>query len=61
MAITVQANPVSLTWADYTVVPNQIMDPADQTLVDAYTSFRFDLPDRPPAKWTVNLHWLTRW
>lgn len=47
MPITVRANPVNLTWANFTVVPNKILDPADGTLVDAYTSFNFDIPNTP--------------
>ncbi|MEZ5429517.1 MAG: hypothetical protein R2747_24950 [Pyrinomonadaceae bacterium] len=48
MAITVQANPVNLTWGHFTVVPNQITDPADGSLVDAYTTFNFNIPSLPP-------------
>ncbi len=47
MAITVQANPATLTWANFTVVPNQIVDPADNTLVDAYTTFDYNIPNLP--------------
>jgi len=36
-----------MTWANFTVVPNQIPDPNDGTLVDALTRFNFNFPDRP--------------
>lgn len=52
MAITVQANPINLTWSNFSVTPNQILDPTDNTLQDAYTTFRFNIPDLPPR--TVN-------
>jgi hypothetical protein len=52
MAITVVGSPMSLTWANFTVVPNQILDPNDNTLADAYTAFNFNIPDLPPR--TVN-------
>ena len=52
MAITVQANPINLTWANFTVTPTQILDPSDGTMQDAYTTFRYDIPDLPPR--TVN-------
>jgi hypothetical protein len=48
MGITVVANPATLTWANFVVVPTQIPDPHDGTLVDAVTEFNFDLPDLPP-------------
>ncbi len=51
MAITVQANPVNLTWANFTVVPNKILDPADGTLVDAYTAFNYNIPNLPPKNY----------
>jgi hypothetical protein len=47
MAITVTASPVNLTFANFTPVPSQIVDPADGTLVDALTRFNFNLPDLP--------------
>ena len=47
MPITVLGNPMSLSWANFTVVPNQILDPADGTLVDAYTAFNFNIPNTP--------------
>lgn len=53
MAITVQTNPVNLTWANFTVVPNQIVDPADGTLVDAYTTFNFAVTPVPPNTQTI--------
>lgn len=52
MAITVQANPINLTWANFQVTPNKILDDNDNTLQDAYTTFRYHLPDLPPR--TVN-------
>lgn len=52
MAITVQANPMNLTWANFTVTPDKILDPNDNTLQDSYTTFRFNIPDLPPR--TVN-------
>lgn len=52
MAITVQPTKISLSWSDFRVVPNQIVDPADSTLVDAYTTFEYNIPDLPPR--TVN-------
>ena len=55
MAITVVANPVNLTWGDFTVVPDKIVDPADGEEVDAYTAFNFNIPSLPPkaygSKW----------
>ena len=50
MAITAQASPVNLTWGQYTVVPDRILDPADNTLVDAYTTFRYNIPNLPPRE-----------
>ena len=50
MAITVQAVPASLTWGNFAVVPNKILDPADNTLVDAYTTFRYQMPNLPPRQ-----------
>ncbi len=47
MAITVQANPANLTWANFTVTPNKIVDPADNTLVDAYTTFNYTIQNLP--------------
>lgn len=48
MPISVVGNPMSLTWANFTVVPNQILDPGDGTLVDAFTAFNFNIPNSPP-------------
>lgn len=48
MAITVVANPASLTWANFTPSASKIVDPNDGTLVDAVTRFNFNLPNRPP-------------
>jgi hypothetical protein len=48
MAITVNANPAVLTWANFVPVPMQIPDPNDGTLVDAVTRFNFNMPAQPP-------------
>jgi hypothetical protein len=48
MAITVVANPVNLTWGNFTVVPSKIIDPGDGTEVDAYTAFNYNIPSLPP-------------
>jgi hypothetical protein len=50
MAITVVADPEDLTWDDFDVTPDRITDPADGTLVDAFTRFNFDFPDQAPQK-----------
>lgn len=47
MAITAVATPQDLSWDDFDVTPNQILDPGDGTLVDAFTRFDFELPDLP--------------
>ncbi len=47
MPITVQGSPINLTWANFSTVPNQIPDPADGVLVDAYTAFNFNIPNTP--------------
>jgi hypothetical protein len=47
MAITSVASPDDLTWDDFDVTPTRITDPADGTLVDAFTRFNFDFPDLP--------------
>jgi hypothetical protein len=47
MAITVNANPVTLSWADFDQVA-QVVDPIDGTPQDSVTAFAFDIPDRPP-------------
>lgn len=52
MAITVNATKINLSWSDFTVVPNQILDPGDNTYVDAYTTFQYNIPNMPPR--TVN-------
>jgi hypothetical protein len=52
MAITVVASPATLTWANFTVVPAQMIDPNDGTLVDAITRFDFSLPNLSPR--TIN-------
>ncbi|MCB1026028.1 MAG: hypothetical protein KDB79_16650 [Acidobacteria bacterium] len=50
MPITVQANPANLTWANFRVVPNKILDPADGTLQDSFTKFDYQMPDRPARR-----------
>ncbi len=47
MAITVHTNPVYLTWANFRVVPNKILDPADGTLQDSFTQSDFAMPALP--------------
>ena len=54
MAITVTASPTSLTWANFTVVPNQMTDPSDGTTIDAFTAFNFAITPDPPKTKTVN-------
>jgi hypothetical protein len=49
MAITVSASPASLIWSDFTVTPNQIPDPGDNTMVDAYTTFDYVFPGSAPV------------
>lgn len=49
MAITVSASPTALSWTNFTVSPSKILDPADGTLVDAYTSFGYTFPNSAPA------------
>ena len=48
MAITVVANPASLTFLNFTPSATRILDPGDGTLVDAFTRFNFNLPPLPP-------------
>ena len=48
MAITVSASPANLAWTNFTVSPTQIPDPADGTLVDAYTTFDYTFPNSAP-------------
>lgn len=48
MAITINATPMVLSWTDFTTVSHKITDPADGSLVDAFTSFDFNIPDLPP-------------
>lgn len=50
MAITVVANPVNLTWANFTPSPSMIVDPNDGTLNDALTRFNFTMPNLPPRR-----------
>lgn len=47
MAITLQANPTTLTWKNFNPTPTRITDPADGTLVDAYTTFGYNIPNLP--------------
>jgi hypothetical protein len=47
MAITATANPQTLTWAHFTVVPDKIVDAHDGTLQHSYTTFRFEYPGAP--------------
>jgi hypothetical protein len=54
MAISVTTNPVTLTWANFTVVTN-LVDPHDNTPQDAVTAFNYDIPDRPPRQ--INGRW----
>jgi hypothetical protein len=46
VTITLVATPRVLTWAHYTVQA-VVVDPADDSEQDAYTGFRYDLPDLP--------------
>ena len=48
MAITVSASPANLTWANFTITSSKILDPGDNTLVDAYTTFDYNFPDSSP-------------
>ena len=48
MPITVTGTPMNLSWADFKTVPDKLIDPADGELADAYTEFKFDIPDAPP-------------
>lgn len=48
MSITANRNPINLAWSDFDVVSPPLIDPADGKTVDAYTSFAYDLPVRPP-------------
>ena len=50
MAITAVASPDDLSWDDFDATPDRIRDPADGTLVDAFTRFDFDFPDMAPQK-----------
>jgi hypothetical protein len=47
MSITVRRNPERLTWADFISIPI-VIDPNDGTEQIAFTTFDFDIPDRPP-------------
>ena len=49
MAISVSASPANLAWSNYTVTASQITDPADGTLVDAYTTFDYNFPNSAPV------------
>jgi hypothetical protein len=48
MAITVVANPATLSWSNFVPVPAKITDPNDRTLIDALTRFNFNMPALPP-------------
>jgi len=48
MAITVVANPATLSWANFRTTPNKIPDPGDGTLQDSLTKFDYTMPDLPP-------------
>jgi hypothetical protein len=48
MAITVEATKINLSWSDFTVSETQLWDSGDNSWVDAYTTFQFNLPDLPP-------------
>jgi len=50
MAITAVISPEDLSWDDFDVTPDRILDPADGTMVDAFTRFDFDFPDLAPRK-----------
>ena len=50
MAITAVISPEDLSWDDFDATPDRILDPADGTLVDAFTRFDFDFPDLAPRK-----------
>lgn len=50
MAITAVSSPEKLSWDDFDVAADRIVDPGDGTLVDAFTRFDFDLPDLPARK-----------
>ncbi|MBI4581625.1 MAG: hypothetical protein HY718_18150, partial [Planctomycetes bacterium] len=52
MAITARAVPTNLAWSHFRVQTSRITDPNDGTLVDAFTTFDFNMPDVPPR--TVN-------
>jgi hypothetical protein len=47
MAIIVNANPAKLTWSNFTVTGSQILDPNDNSMVDAYTAFRYSFQNLP--------------
>ena len=46
---TVVANPVNLSFANFTPSPTQIVDPGDGSLVDALTNFNFAIQNLPPV------------
>lgn len=50
MAITVQATPLTLTWAHFVPVAARLVDPNDGSLVEAFTRFNFNMPNRPPRR-----------
>jgi hypothetical protein len=47
MAITAVISPEDLSWDDFDVTPDRIQDPADGSMVDAFTRFEFAFPDLP--------------
>jgi hypothetical protein len=50
MAITVVANPVTLTFSDFRPSPTRFTDPHTRVQVDALTAFNFSLPPLPPRQ-----------
>lgn len=48
MAITVEPTKINLSWSDFRVSEIQLWDPGDNSWVDAYTTFEFNMTDRPP-------------
>jgi hypothetical protein len=47
MAITVVANPVSLTWSNFRPSAVRLIDPSDGTFIDALTRFNYNIANRP--------------
>lgn len=48
MPITATRAISTLSWSEFAVVNPPLVDPADGHQVDAYTSFNWELPNRPP-------------